>query len=325
MNQQTADILQRLRASDGFLSGGELCREFGMTRSAVWKHISQLRGRGYTIEAVTGRGYRLGKSPDIPVAAEVSPLLSTSRFGRSLVFEETTDSTNRQAKMLARQGAAEGCVVVADRQTGGRGRMRREWVSPGGTNLYVSVILRPAVSPVRLPQIPLLAAAAIHQALAGFGGGFDTHIKWPNDIVAGGRKLCGVLCEMESEPDMAHFVIVGIGLNVNFRHIPDGLRDVATSMAICSGREYSRSAVLAAILNRFEPLYDEWLRSGDLGPLLPYLEEHAWLTGREVTVDRYSGSLTGRVTGLGGDGELLLRDADGRLHRVTSGEATIRK
>ncbi len=325
MNRLTAQILDRLHASDGFLSGGELCREFGMTRSAVWKHVSQLREMGYTIKAVSGRGYRLAESPGIPVAAEVSPRLSTERFGRSLVFHGSTDSTNRQAKALARQGAGEGCVVVADLQTGGRGRMRREWVSPAGVNLYFSVVLRPSVSPVLLPQIPLLAAAAVHQALKAAADGLDASIKWPNDIMAGGRKLCGILCEMDSEPDLAHFVVTGIGVNVNLRDIPEDIQDIATSLALETGREFSRAALLASILNRFEPLYDEWLRTGDLEPLLPYLEEHSWLNGREITVEGYNGSLGGTVTGLGRTGELLLRDGDGKVHTVSSGEATIRK
>lgn len=325
MNQLTAKILNRLRASDGFLSGGELCREFGMTRSAVWKHISRLREKGYTIEAVSGRGYRLESAPGIPVSEEVLPLLTTDRFGRNLMFHEEADSTNLRAKILARQGATEGSVIVADSQSGGRGRMGREWVSPPGANLYFSVILRPSVPPVRFPQIPLLAAAAIHQALDASVEGVSPMIKWPNDILIQGRKVCGILCEMESEPDMTHFVIAGIGINVNLRDIPEEIEEIATSLLLESGIEYSRPGILGAILNRFEPLYEEWLEAEDLHAVLDYLEQHAWLKDREVKVEHHGGNLAGRVRGIGRTGELLLESTDGKVHAVSSGEARLCK
>ncbi len=325
MNTLTANILNRLRTSDGYLSGGELCREFGMTRSAVWKHISQLRNQGYTIEAVTGRGYRLDGGPCIPVPEEVSPLLTTKRFGRNLVFHEEVDSTNLQAKILARQGAAEGSVIAADTQTGGRGRMGREWVSPPGVNLYFSIILRPSVPPMRFPQIPLLAAAAIHQALDTAVGRLGLMIKWPNDILVKGRKFCGILCEMESEPDMTHFVIVGVGININLRDIPERIKETATSLFLESGREYCRPDILAAILNRFEPPYEKWLEAEDLSGLLPYLERHSWLKDRPVRVEHHNENLTGRVRGISRTGELMLEAEDGKMHALSSGEAHIRK
>ena len=325
MNQLTLQILNRLRASSSFLSGGELCREYGMTRTAVWKHISQLRENGYTIEAVSGKGYRLNGSPDLPVSQEIEPLLRTDRFGRNLVFHEEVDSTNVQAKILARQGAPEGSVFVADCQTGGRGRMGRVWVSPPGANLYFSVILRPSVPPVRLSQIPLLAAAAIHRAFGASVEGVASMIKWPNDILIGGRKVCGILCEMETEPDMTHFVIVGIGINVNLQDIPGEIEAVATSLFLESGYEHSRSDILSSILNHFEPLYEEWLEAEDLRDFLPYLERYAWLKNRDVKVEHYKNTLAGRVQGMSRTGELLLEEKDGTVIAVSSGEARLCK
>lgn len=325
MNQLTLQILCRLKASDMFLSGGELCREFGMTRSAVWKHISRLRKDGYAIEAVSGRGYRLSGSPGLPVPEEVAPLLTTERFGRNLVFHKEVDSTNMQAKVLARQGAPEGSVLVADSQTGGRGRMGRAWVSPPGANLYFSIIFRPPVPPVRLSQIPLLAAVAIHQALCTAVGRLPAMIKWPNDILIKGRKVCGILCEMEIEPDMTHFVVAGIGVNVNLKEIPAEIGQIATSLFLESGREQSRAGILSAILNHFEPLYDKWFEADDLCELLPYLDRYAWLKDREVIVDNFNGSLAGCVRGMSRTGELLLESEDGTVHQVSSGEAHIRK
>jgi BirA family biotin operon repressor/biotin-[acetyl-CoA-carboxylase] ligase len=321
MNPVTARILQRLLHDGGFVSGEDLCGELRISRSAVWKHIVALRKSGYSIEAVSGRGYRLDRLTGDPVAEEVMPLLDTASFGRQFTWLESIDSTNLRARALAREGAGEGTVVVADSQTGGRGRMRRAWVSPSGVNLYCSIVLRPPVPSIRVPEIPLVAAAAIHSAIAAESPGLDIFIKWPNDIIAEGRKLCGILCEMESEPDFTHFVVVGFGLNVNLDPVPEELQGIATSIAIETGRRVSRARVLAAVLNRFERLYREWLEKDDLMFILPYLEAYAWLKGRELKIEQFSKVLVGTEAGLSPQGHLLLRTADGAILPVTSGEA----
>ncbi|HWQ25635.1 MAG TPA: biotin--[acetyl-CoA-carboxylase] ligase [Chlorobaculum sp.] len=324
MNPVTARILQRLSDEGGFVSGGDLCRELHMSRSAVWKHIVVLRAAGYGIEAVSGRGYRLDGLTGSPVPEEVGPLLTTKAFGRSFRYLETIDSTNLKARALAREGAVEGSVVVADSQTGGRGRMRRTWVSPSGVNLYCSIVLRPPVPSVRVPEIPLVAAAAIHGAIDSECPELRTFIKWPNDIVIGGRKLCGILCEMESEPDFTHFVVVGFGLNVNLDPVPAELKGIASSIAIENGSPASRARLLAAVLNRFEQLYLEWADHEDLGFLLPYFQKHAWLKGKELRIEQFDRILTGTEAGLTPQGQLLLRAEDGTVTAVSSGEAHLR-
>jgi BirA family transcriptional regulator, biotin operon repressor / biotin---[acetyl-CoA-carboxylase] ligase len=321
MNPVAATILQRLAGDGGFVSGGDLCGELRISRSAVWKHIVALRKSGYAIEAVSGRGYRLESLTGAPVAEEVAPLLETASVGRNFIYLASTDSTNLRARALARDGATEGTVVVADSQTGGRGRMRRAWVSPAGVNLYCSIVLRPPVPSVRVPEIPLVAAAAIHEAVAAECPGLSAFIKWPNDIIVAGRKLCGILCEMESEPDCTHFVVVGFGLNVNLDPVPEELRDIATSIAIATGRPASRARLLAAVLNRFERLYLDWCQQDDLSSILPYLEAHAWLKGRELKIEQLNRLLTGTEAGLSPQGHLLLRTADGAILPVSSGEA----
>lgn len=325
MNPVASAILQRLIGEGGFVSGEALCAEFGMSRSAVWKHIGALRSAGYAIEAVSGRGYRLERLTGAPVAGEVCPLLETASFGRAFIGLEEVDSTNVRALALAREGAAEGTVVVADSQTGGRGRMRRAWVSPPGVNLYCSIVLRPPLPSVRVPEIPLVAAAAIHGALAQECPELQAFIKWPNDIVAGGRKVCGILCEMESEPDFTHFVVVGFGLNVNLETVPAELQGIATSLALETGRTLSRARLLASVLNRFERLYGEWLDGDDLGFILPHLEAHAWLKGRELQIEQFNRVLVGTEAGLSPQGHLLLRGEDGRVTPVASGEAHLRR
>ena len=321
MNDVTAHILSRLTVVADFLSGEALCREFAITRSAVWKHIGLLRSEGYHIEAVTGRGYRLSGLTGRPVEAEVQPFLDGRRFGKKIIYHPLIASTNILAKALAVDGAPEGCVVVADSQSGGQGRMGRTWVSPPGVNLYFSLILRPGVPSIRVPQLTLLVAAAIHQAFCKLSFDLVAKIKWPNDILVRGKKLCGVLCEMQSEPDCTHFVVVGIGINVNQSEFPPLLQDSATSLFLERGQLLLRPELLASVLNHFEPLYDEWLLQEDLSFILPYLEAHSLLQSKEVTVDQLKRSLSGTVRGISCRGELKLENAEGETILVSSGEA----
>ncbi len=325
MNDLTARILNRLSTGNAFLSGESLCHDFGITRSAVWKHIGQLRAEGYQIDAVTGRGYHLSGLTGRPVEAEVRPFLTGQRFGKKIHYHTLTASTNLLAKALAVEGAPEGTVVVADSQSGGRGRMGRLWISPPEVNLYFSLILRPAVPSIRVPQLTLLVAAAIHQALFALSSELEPMIKWPNDILVASKKLCGVLCEMQSEPELTHFVVVGTGINVNQAEMPPELRESATSLFLERGHLFSRPELLALVLNHFEPLYDEWLLQDDLGFILPYLEKYALLQSREVSIDQRNRTLSGTVSGIARGGELKLECADGQTVLVSSGEAHLHK
>ncbi|MDT9546984.1 MAG: biotin--[acetyl-CoA-carboxylase] ligase [Chlorobium sp.] len=325
MNEVSQKILGRLSSAPGFLSGAVLSREFGMTRSAVWKHIRMLRSGGYGIEALSGRGYRLSSMTGIPSGPEVEHFLNTRAFGREMVWEEELVSTNTTARALAGEGSAEGLVVATDRQTGGRGRLGRSWESAPGLNLSCSLVLRPLVPLHRIPQLTLLVAVAVHRALGELLPELLTAVKWPNDIYSDGRKLAGILCEMESEADCAHFVVVGIGINVNQESFPDHLCRSATSLKLVSGKSVSRPALLAGILNHFEPLYHAWCEADDLAFVLDYLEQHAWLKGREVEVSRLHGKIAGRVSGLSALGELRVVASDGTVHLIGSGEATLKQ
>jgi BirA family biotin operon repressor/biotin-[acetyl-CoA-carboxylase] ligase len=251
--------------------------------------------------------------------------LTCLRFGQKIHYHTVATSTNVLAKSLAGEGAPEGTVVVADSQSGGRGRMGRTWISPPDVNLYCSLILRPAVPSIRVPQLTLLVAVAIHQALRDLTPELTPMIKWPNDIVVNGKKLCGVLCEMQSEPDLTHFVVVGIGMNVNQREIPLELQPIATSLLLESGRESSRPALLAAIMNHFERLYDQWLLEDDLAFILPYINNYALLQSKKVSIDQRSQQLTGTVVGIARGGELQLQSEDGTIMLISSGEANLRK
>jgi BirA family biotin operon repressor/biotin-[acetyl-CoA-carboxylase] ligase len=233
---------------------------------------------------------------------------------------ETLNSTNDLAKELAAQGAPEGTVVVAEAQTGGRGRLGREWDSPPGVGLYVSLVLRPMLPPLELPQITLTTAVAVVRAVRRVVG-VTPGIKWPNDLLLNGKKLGGILTEMETESDRIRHVVVGLGLNVNNTGFSPGLAATATSLTLATGGAYSRVKLLKAWLEEFEELYDRFLNQG----FTEILEEWKGATvtlGRAVTVRQGPREISGQALDVAPDGALLLRTASGEMVRVTSGEIT---
>jgi BirA family biotin operon repressor/biotin-[acetyl-CoA-carboxylase] ligase len=320
MNETTQRVLELLKGGGAYLSGEEIGGKLGITRSAVWKHVRELKESGYRIVSSPKKGYGLRAAANIPLAAEVTPHLTTQALGRRIEYHATVDSTNRVAGDLARQGAAEGTVVVADTQTAGRGRMGRHWVSPPGDNLSFSVLLTPNVEPARVPQLALVAAVAVHEGLAACCPEVAARIKWPNDILIGGRKVAGILCEASLEADRVHRVILGIGINVNGARVPRELRAVATTLRSAGGREYSRPALLGAVLNHLEPRYREWLREGSLRGLLAYYERHSALDGRPVAAENLSGVVRGTARGITPTGELVLETAAGPLVHLLAGD-----
>jgi len=287
-----------------------------------------LRAHGYTIEARNRSGYRLAAVPNAAVPTEVVPRLQTRLLGRTYHYLDRADSTNAVLAKLAARGAPDGTVVVAEQQGAGRGRMARGWHSPPGVGLYCSILLRPRVEVARVTSLPLVAGLAVADAVAPhLPVASPPAVKWPNDIWAGGKKLCGILCELEAETDGVHHVIVGIGLNVNFtaRDFPPDLRRTATSLRLAGGGVVSRPGLLAALLLRLETDVDQWQREG-LAPFLPRLRACDALAGRTVTIDRVSGEpLTGVADGVYADGALRLRLPDGREEAVYSGDAHLRR
>lgn len=317
-------ILAVLREAAGReVSSRMMCAVLGVSRAAVWKQIEALRACGYEIEACSRRGYRFVRAPDTPHAPEVVPLLTTRRIGHDCRYVAETGSTNRDAATLADRGAAEGLVVAAGSQVRGRGRMTRAWFSPSSVNLYFSVLLRPAVEPGRAASLPLIAGLAVAEALNVLHPGLELQIKWPNDILIAGKKICGILCEMQAETDCVRHIILGIGVNVNVARdqLPDELRGRATSLRIETGQTFSRAAVLAAILNRFEPLYDRWREEG-LAPLLEAIGTYDMLRGRKITLDQGGRRVTGMADGISADGALRLVTEHGEVP-IYSGEAHI--
>lgn len=325
MNPTTRSVLDLLRRATGRLSGEAIGRDLKISRSAVSKHIGALRREGYTIDSAPHLGHRLCACADTPGPEETTPLLKTRTMGRDIRYFETVDSTNTVAAREAAAGAPEGTVIVANTQTAGRGRQQRTWSSPSGCNLYFSIILRPRVPPRRVPQISLVAAVAVHQAILDHYPDLTIGIKWPNDILTGdGLKLCGILCESELETDMVHHAIVGIGLNVNSTTFPPELRGLATSLRNKTGKNTSRPAVLASILSRFDAAYQKWQKARDLAVLLPYIDKFSTLKGQLIEVHGLAETERGRVDGLTPEGELLLRTGNNTVTSVACGDVHLR-
>jgi BirA family biotin operon repressor/biotin-[acetyl-CoA-carboxylase] ligase len=315
-----AAVLQVLRGAADAISGEGLAAQLGLTRAAVWKRVNRLKARGYVIEGSPRRGYRLLAVPDKLLPEEVLEGLKTRAFTGPVHHFETLDSTNDLAKELAAQGAPEGTVVVAEAQTGGRGRLGREWNSPPGVGLYVSLVLRPMLPPMELPQITLTTAVAVVRAVRRVAG-VAPGIKWPNDLLFNGKKLGGILTEMETESDRIRHVVVGLGLNVNNPGFPPELAATATSLTLAAGRVFSRVHLLQAWLEEFEALYGRFLNQG----FPEILEEWKCSTvtlGRAVTVRQGSREISGQALDIAPDGALLLRTASVETVRVTSGEIT---
>jgi BirA family transcriptional regulator, biotin operon repressor / biotin---[acetyl-CoA-carboxylase] ligase len=311
-------ILVWLRAADGPVSGAELARRLGCSRTAVWKHVAALRRAGYAITARRAEGYELAGVPDRVGPTELAPHLTGS--WRRIEWRDELDSTQRLARELARGGADEGTTVIAERQTTGRGRLGRHWHSPPGLNLYCSVVLRPAVAPAAVPCLALIAGLAVVDAVrevAGLAGA----LKWPNDVLLDGRKVAGILTEMEAEVERVHFVIAGIGVNVNAADFPPDLAGKATSLRLAGGQPVDRAAFAAGLLAALEGRYRRFLAAG-FAAMRSEWEACSALTGKEVRVTAPEGEVAGRVLGVDDDGALRLAGPRGEL-RVVAGEVTL--
>ena len=323
MSGKSTRILEILRNNQNYISGEKISAELGVSRSAVWKGIGKLRDKGYIIDAVSNRGYRLSEGIDLPIKDEIHRYLETECFGSEIVFMDSVDSTNSLAMILAAQGAAHGTVVTADEQTDGKGRKGRDWISPSGSNLYLSIILRPEVSPADASQIPVLSVMASIRALKRTVSDLRPGIKWPNDIYCQGRKISGTLCEMKAEIDRVNHVVVGTGINVNMKHPDDSIKDTATSLLMETGSEYSRVRLSALLLEEFESVYTRWLSEGNLKFITDEWDSYSLLKDKQVNVRTANRIVSGKALGIANNGALKLELPDGSVRFVFAGDATL--
>lgn len=316
-------ILSRLRGTDGYISGQQLCEELHVSRTAVWKIMEQLKAEGYQIEAVRNRGYHLEEAPDILSEAEIQSQLSTRWAASRVLYFAETDSTNACARKLGEEGAPHGTLVVSDRQTAGRGRRGRAWESPAGANIYMSLLLRPEMTPAQAPMLTLVMARSVAEAIREMYGA-DALIKWPNDIVLKGKKVCGILTEMSAEMAWISYVVIGVGVNVNTGEFPGELARTATSLCLESGRQESRSRLIAEILKRFERDYERFSQGGNLSFMQDDYNRLLVNRDRDVRVLEPGREYEGRALGISETGELLVLREDGRREEVRSGEVSVR-
>jgi len=311
-------VLKALRDAAAPISGEALAGRLGLSRAAVWKRINRLKALGYAIEGSPRRGYRLLGVPDKLLPQEIAAGLGARLLKGPIHYFDTLASTNDLAKELGVRGAPEGTLVVAEGQSRGRGRLGREWNSPPGVGLYVSVLLRPPLPPTDMPQITLTAAVAVVRALKQ-AAGVAAGIKWPNDLILAGRKLGGILTEMETESDQIRHLVVGLGLNVNTPQFPAELANLATSLALATGRTHSRLRILQVWLEELESLYQRFL-AREFPEILQEWKDYTVTLGREVRVRQGQMEVCGQALEVAPDGALLVQTRAGEIVRVTSGE-----
>ena len=322
------DVLALLRQREGdYVSGQEISDRLGLSRTAIWKAVDALRREGYTVEARTGRGYRLLDAPDALTEPEIRRFLGeTARVGRALVCLPEVDSTNLRAKQLAAEGAADGTVVAADLQTAGRGRLGRSFQSPGGQGIYLTALLRPDLPPERLSPVTAMAGVAVCRAIERICGA-SPGLKWPNDPVLGGRKVCGILTELslEGETGRVQDLELGIGINVSQRpeDFTPEVREIATSLAQAVGHPVSRPALAAEVIREVDRLYAA-LAAGESGLYLTEYRRRCVNLGRTVRLLGTDGGETAEALDIDGDFGLVVRMADGTVRTVRSGEVSVR-
>lgn len=309
------EILDILKNADGYISGERISEMLNVSRTAIWKHIKALRESGYKIESVTNKGYRLISSPDIITESGIKIGLTTDFIGHSLFIYDETDTTNNRAKES--NTSPDGSVFIAEVQTHGKGSRGRGWTSPRGIGIWHSILLKPEISPLEVSQITLVAGLAVCKAI-----GLDSMIKWPNDIVIDGKKICGILTEMSAEINMVNYVVCGIGVNVNTESFDDDIADKATSMFIESGHKYVRNELIAKLLNEFEYYYKKFL-DGGLSAILDEYKKCCVTLGREVNVIFKNETVRGTAVDVDENGSLAVQTENGIIH-VTSGEVSVR-
>ncbi|WP_274651614.1 biotin--[acetyl-CoA-carboxylase] ligase [Paenibacillus humicola] len=318
MNNRIIELLERMPGA--FVSGETISKELQISRTAVWKQIRKLETLGYTFEASRRLGYRLVAKPSKLSLEELTQRLGASPLAKRITLLDTVDSTQNVAQRLAEDGAPEGTLVLAEQQTSGRGRMGRHWVSPSGKGIWMSLVLRPDLPLQLAPQLTLLAAVALCRALKSVAP-VDIGIKWPNDLLIGGKKISGILLESTADEERIKYVVAGIGISLNLEpdDYPDELKEIATSLRIEAGRTIDRTETIAAFIGQFSALYDLYRKEG-FAPIRTLWEALSVTLNKPVRLNLPSGAVEGTPIGLDERGALLVRRADGSEMPVFSAE-----
>lgn len=314
-------VLKRLIKAEGQpVSGQELADTLSLSRAAIWKAIAELKEEGYAIESVRKRGYQLLGTPEQLNQAAIQQRLSTSAYGQHVHLVQSCSSTQTLAKQLVDEGAMDGTIVVTEHQTNGKGRLNRAWESNNNAGIWMSMITRPSILLHQAPQITLVAAVAIVQAVRELTE-VELTIKWPNDLLIEGKKVTGILTELIADPDQVKAIIVGMGINVNQteQDFSKEVRTIATSLAIATGERFNRNHLIAEIANQFEK-YMHIYESIGFGPIKTLWEASSHTMGKQITARLVNETLQGEAIGIDDEGLLLLKLADGSIRRLYSAD-----
>ena len=294
------------------VSGTKISEEISCSRSEVWRLIQQLRGLGVDVAGHAATGYRLRSVPDLLLPEILRPLLRGTIFESRIHHFYKIDSTNTSAMAAAAEGASEGTVFLAEEQTAGRGRGANQWQSPCSTGIYCSVILRPALPPSDVLVLSLAAGLAVQDAIHQVDSRVTADLKWPNDLLIGGQKVCGILAEMNAEATRVRHIVVGIGINVNQTTFPKDLN--ATSLRVVTGSEWSRVELTAALLKSLDREYRLLLDNPEARQsiLRRFTENSSWVEGKRVRIEEVGAMFEGTTAGLDARGFLQVETASGK-------------
>jgi BirA family biotin operon repressor/biotin-[acetyl-CoA-carboxylase] ligase len=312
-------ILNELKQAEHYISGEHLSLNLNISRAAIWKHIKNLKSKGYIIDGISNKGYKLISSPDLLNKTELLSLVKTSVIGKNIFHFDNIDSTNIKAKELAQNNIENGSIIIAEKQTLGNGRFNRKWVSPAG-GLWFSLILRPTIAPTEAPKITQIAAASIYKTLSDLN--IMATIKWPNDILLNDKKLCGILAEMKCDMDSVHYLVLGIGMNINIDEsdFDESIKPIATSLKIEFNKQFERSKILANFLNHFEILYNKFVTNLDLSETISICKSHSNIFGKQAKLITYNSEEIVTCISLSDTGNLIVKDSLGIEKTIFSGE-----
>lgn len=318
-----SDVLKLIRNAKEYVSIETLCQACEMSPLALKTTIAQLEASGYDIDRDSEKGYKLISYPENISSTELISRATTNWAGKVVFYRKETTSTNEEAKLLAEDGRGQGALVVAENQTEGKGRKGRSWYTDGRNSVAFSLILRPDFGMDKVRMIPMVMSIAIADVLTKLTD-LDVKIKWPNDIIINGKKVAGILTELGTRNEKIDHVIVGVGINLNQKLMPEDIADKATSLFMEKGERYSRADVIVAVMEFFEYYYDIFVSSGDISDMVAVYESYLVNKDKEVKIHDPNGDYEGVATGINDFGELIVQRDDGKYIRISSGEVSVR-
>lgn len=319
-----SEVLRLIRTAKDGIKATKICELLNISKASLVQIIRQLENEGYDIEEVPDKGYMMYSYPEIMTSAEIMSRLETKWCGKTVYYRKETGSTNEDAMEMAEEGKAHGSLVVAEYQQAGRGRLGRDWESPSGKCIAMSLLLRPQVKPDKASMITLVMALAVAEVFNKLSDDIEVKIKWPNDIIVNKKKVCGILTQMASKPDIIEHVVVGVGINVNVSEFPEEIASTASSLLLETGNRHGRADIIVAILDYFEYFYEIFESTEDMSVLVSMYDGYLVNKDKEVRVLDPKGEYTGVAQGINDFGELIVQRDDGSFTRVSSGEVSVR-